>query len=229
MRVKSLGHAAIFSLMLVGGGCVIDSDGGTPPVMPGPDDGEPDPRADPPSTSRGHLAQPRTFTVAPGGSATFTAKRLLGEDIIKSVTLPVLGGDLVVQAQSDGRLVVHGMSLDFGDIYLDPDIVPPEGLDVMDIKLGLERWIADTRWSADLSSAEGSADSELKLDWALKATEGVLPLATQRIEAVPLTIDIVPAAGKLTATLAGTRAGAFFLWTGIIELSDLSFAVEATE
>jgi hypothetical protein len=229
MRVKSLGHAAIFSLLVLGGGCVIDSNGGTPPVKPGPEP-VPEPQPDPPSTSRGHLAQPRTFTVKPGGTATLTAKRFLGDDIVETTTLPILGGELVVQAQADGRLTVHTMSLDFGNIRLSAEIVPPNGLDLMDIKVSLERWVAETRWSSDLASAEGSAETELQLDWALQAAEGVLPLAPQRIEKVPLTLDIVPASdGKLTATVAATRAGSFFIWTGIIELTDLTLAVEATE
>ena len=231
MRVKSIGHAATLSLVAVvggvSGGCVIDGDGVPPAIRP---DAAVAPEPVAPSTTRGHLVRARTFVVKEGGTASLVAKRLLGEDLVVPSTLPILDGELVVQAQSDGRLVLHALSLGFGDIHLEPEAVPPDGIDLMDIGVSMERCVADTRWSSDGDSASAGVDAALLLDWSLHSPAGVLPLSPHRIEDVPVTVDLVPGAGgSLTATVRAARSGVFFHWTGMIELADLELVVEAVE
>ncbi len=231
MRAKYIGTTGVLSLFVLsfaGSGCVID-DGSSPPTEPNPGD-VPTLVAPPDSSStRAQLQRPRTFAVQPGGTAAVTAHRAWGGDIVESASLPVLGGTLEVQALPDGRIEVVAMALQFGDIHLSSTSVPPDGLDLTQVSVSLDGLVADARWTGDASAA-ASARSELLLDWSLRADGSVLPMATQHIDDVPLTIEIAPAAGGgLTVALHATRSGVFWEWTGLLDLSDLRLDVQAAE
>jgi hypothetical protein len=211
-------------------GCVIDSGGGTPPVVPSP---EPTGLVPSPedSSTRGLLARPRTLSVLPGGRAHLTATRLWGDDYVVESEIPFLGGEIAVQAQPDGRITVVAAELMVGDVHLSALSVPPAGLELTGVVIRLPYITADAKWTEDGSGAAASARTELLLDWALLSRPGEIhPMATQHIRDVPFSLEVVTAKdGTLHAALHASREGIFFTWTGLFELADLTIDLEAVE
>jgi hypothetical protein len=232
MYVKTLGTIAILALGSLTTGCVLDGfdDAGSPAPPPGPSFAPP--QQGNPATIRGYLVTPRVFTVSEGGSAHLTARRLLGPDLEESDTLPILDGKLTVHVRPDGRLVVDALSLSLGDIQLSEQSVPPHGITLRDVKVGLQNEAPpECLWASDESSAAARGSVRLLLDWSLVGADGeIIPLAQQRIDGVPMELEIVrDAQGKLVAVLSAAREGVFLRWTGYMELADLRLELEATQ
>jgi hypothetical protein len=230
MRVPSVRHIVMFFMSALVGGCVIESNGGTPAANPDPV--TPGVIAEPDNaTTRGHLAHARTLVVQPGGQARLTATRLWGEDYVVDAVVPFQGGKISVQAQPDGRITIVSAELSVGDIHMSNESVPPNGLDLTQIFLRLPYVTADATWTADGSAALAKTQAELVLDWSLESKPGEIhPMATQHIREVPITLDVVADNdGRLVASLSATRPGIFFTWTGLFALSDLELTVDALE
>jgi hypothetical protein len=215
---------------LVGGiaGCT-DSPVPQGPVPPGQTTPTPAPSD---GSARGYLSEPRTFAITPSSSAQVTAHRTYLSEMEETATLPLLGGDVTVQARSDGMLAITAMTLDLGNISLSATTVPPDGLNLMGVTLSLKaRADAVADWTADGTAASATGRTDLLLDWSLEAAAGAVePLATQRIADVPLDISVVGGAnGRLTLTVHATRDGVFWQWSGLLELSDLKLDLDAIQ
>lgn len=229
MSHTKLIHAALFSLgaLLWLGACGLPSDDevDTPSTETGPGL-VPDPTI---ATTRARLRTSRTLAVSTASRAEVTARRLLGDDLVETATLAVRGGSLALRALPDGRLAVEALDVDLGDVRLSAATLPPDGLALTAIHVRLRPQAMAARWSDGAVTA--TADGELLLDWSLAQQPGeVVPMATQHIAAVPLTVDVARGpGGRLAATLRATRPGTFFDWAGLLELGELVLTVEAAE
>ncbi len=226
-RLRSIG---VLLVAVMGNACVLNDVGGQGSAPPATVIGPTEPAQ--PNTTRGVLGTPRTFKVKAGGSADVTARRTLGPDLEESAGLPILDGALVVHVRDDGRLIVDSLELSLGDIHLSAATVPPAGLDLMGVKLRLANEMpSEVRWSENDTAAVASGNVRLLLDWSLKGQGGqVVPLATLRIEPVPIELDIQRTVdGDLTAMLHAEREGVFWAWTGYLELADLRLDLEAAQ
>jgi hypothetical protein len=182
------------------------------------------------NTTRGYLAQPRTFRIMPSSMAQVTARRAYLDELIETAMLPLQGGDVTVLAQPDGTLAITGMTLELGDITLSAATVPPDGLNLMGVKLSLKTTTAAAAdWSSDDDTANATARTDFLLDWSVEATTGSIePLATQRITGVPIELALVEGHdGKLSLSLHGARDGVFWQWSGLLELADLKLDLDA--
>jgi hypothetical protein len=182
-------------------------------------------------TTRGYLASPRTFDLMTGGIADVTAMRTYDGDITETTSLSIRGGSLTVHTVADGRVLIDELKIDLGNYHLSATSVPPDGLDLMNVQVSLTNTMpSETRWTADGYASVITGKVSLMLDWSLlSATTGQLvPLATQRIDDVPLELDIVPQHdGTLRASVHASRDGVFWGWTGLLELADLRLDVQA--
>lgn len=181
-----------------------------------------------PTTARAYLTRPYTFRVAHTSTAEVTAKRLYLAAAEETTTLPMVGGEVTVQAQPGGHLVLTAMRLDLGDIRLAPESVPPNGLELKAVSLRLRaQTSADIEWASD-DTANASTETDLVLDWSLVGVAGTaVPLASQAITHVPfeITIDTRPG-GALWLNVHAERGGIFWEWLGL-QLSDLRINLEA--
>lgn len=184
-----------------------------------------------PSTTRAYLGSPRKLRIMSGGHAGVTGRRTVGDDVEEKAELPIAGGELTMHARPDGQLVVDGLTLSLGDFHLSARSVPPDGLDLTGVTVSLRNEApSDVRWTQDGSAAEATGDVRMLLDWSMRGIDGaILPLATQRIEAVPIDLNIITQRnGKLAVLMHADRDGVFWAWTGF-ELADLRLDVEAAE
>jgi hypothetical protein len=229
MRAEGLKILALLTVTTVLPGCVLNAGGDAPPPPPAPGFVAP-PAADP-ATMRGYLGRPRTFAVKEGGRVDVTARRILGPDIVETATLPILAGELTVHVRPDGRLVVDELTIWLGKVELSPASVPPNGLTLVDVVASLRNEAPPhVTWAADGSAAAARGNVRVLLDWSILGVGGeVIPLSQQRIEPVPMEIDLLREGGELTAVIHAERPGVFLPWAGYMELSDLRIEIEAVE
>ena len=226
MRCQIVGIVVVVALLGTVAGCMDSAVGSAAPQGPTRSPSVP-PAA---STARGYLAEPRSFTIMPSSMAQVTARRMYLDQAEETAMLPLVGGEVTVQARAGGMLALTAMTLELGDIKLSSTSVPPTGLTLMAVKLSLKSQAdASAEWSADDDAANASARTDLLLDWSIEAQQGsVEPLATQRISNVPLDLAVVEASGgRLTLSLHGGRDGVFWQWSGLMELADLKLDLEA--
>jgi hypothetical protein len=229
MRVQAFGIVGFVSLLGSGLGC---SDPATAPGPVPPGQTNPPPAQTPAANARAALAKPCSFAIMPSSRAQVTAVRDYLGTLADTATLPLLGGEVTVAARADGTLAVTEMTLDLGNITLAPTTLPPDGLSLMGVKLSLRSEIdATADWRSDDDAANASVMTDLLLDWSVEAPGGsIQPLATQRISGVPLDLALVAdATGRLTLSVHATRDGVFWTWSGLLELSDLQFDLDALD
>lgn len=221
-----LRRAVLCSLIALGG-CVLSSSSDGAPEEPGLIA----PPSPPPSatTTRGKLERGRTLRILPGSEAEVTATRLWGDELVETATLPIAGGELTVRSLADGRLALDALRLVIGDVQLSAASVPPSGLELTGVQVSVAPLVVPARWSGE-EGAAASGTVELLLDWSLsQKPAGSVPMATQHIAAVPLTVDVASEGGRVVAILRAARRGTFFTWGGLMELGDLAVTVEAAE
>lgn len=176
------------------------------------------------------LGEPQRVTMVNTSTISVTAKRTYNGDLVETVTLPITLGDLSLSVYPDGTLAMDGLSAGFSDVVLSPQAVPPNGLHLTDIKLGLQQE-ADpvTTWGSDANSARAAGTADLVLDWSLVTTNGtVVPLAPQKLAEVPLSLDVKLGANYHVETaLQAKKDGVFFDWSGMFQLADLKVDISA--
>jgi hypothetical protein len=229
MRIQAIEIIGFVSLVAVGGGCT-ESATGQGPQPPGQTNPPPPVQVEPTAdTTRAYLAKPRTFHVMPTSMAQVTAKRVYLDQLEETAMLPLVGGDVTVAAQTDGTLALMSMSLDLGNVTLSAASVPPDGLNLTDVRLSLKSAAAAAAdWTADGQSANASGTTDFLLDWSIEAEAGSIePLATQRITGVPLELAVVEDHGRLSLSVHANRDGVFWQWSGLLELADLKLDLDA--
>jgi hypothetical protein len=221
--MRTLGIGIVASLVLLAGAGCAEDDGGMAP--------EPMPPTTPPSTVRQALAAGVTLDLqTPGSDVAFDLRRTYNAGELVPVNVGVLGGSLTLRAAADGSLAVEGLAMDIDDMVTSPETLPPEGLHLTALHLGLLGFTAgNTTWTGD-GEARLEAALETQLDWALLAQDGrALPLAPQK-PPLPFTLQIRrDAAGALVAEAGATSHGVFWTWAGAVELSDLVVNLRASD
>jgi hypothetical protein len=181
----------------------------------------------PAATTRAYLAQPRTFNVAASSTVSVTAA---GGGSDNSASLALTGGTITLQANEDGMIAIVSLDVHVGDINLPVSASLPDGLDLMGVQLSLASE-ADVKadWSGDASAMNAQAQTDLFLDWELRAKQGqVVPLATQRITNVPFDLAVTPTkTGAPSLDFHANRDGVFFNWSDLLSLADLKLDLEA--
>jgi hypothetical protein len=215
VRVKDL----ILSLgLVVVAGCAVDGSGsGSVPPTPSPSGND--------VSMRQYLVRPRDVDLGTSSTFQLTAERLYNGDDTDTTTLQLTSGTVTLSTLGDGSIVVDKLVASLGDITLSPSAMPPDGLHLTNIKVTLQQEsYTETSWTSDGTAAAASGSIDLDLDWSLVATDGsVLPLATQHITGIPLSLSVSSdASGKITLSAKAAQAGVFYEWSGIVRLSNLN-------
>ena len=153
----------------------------------------------------------------------------MGDDSVRSRLL-MLQGATSLKAESDGSVVVEDITIRVDDVVLHHELLPPEGIRLMDIEAHL---VADmearTTWNGS-NSFEAETVGALVVEWAIMNDEGQpAPLAPQMLDGIPFRLQVDrDGYGDVDVTLMGTVPGKFWQWADYIELSDLDFALAGT-
>ena len=171
---------------------------------------------------------PRTFRVHGDSTADVTAASVEG-GVTATVSLPMSSGSLTVQARDDGTLAVTALELDLGHVAIGPESFPPDGLDLEGLALTLGSDVdAAADWSGDASAMNGSATTELLLDWSVATAGATLPLATEHIARVVVALAVSRADdGTVVLDVQASRDGVFWTWADLIDLADLRVSLKA--
>ena len=150
----------------------------------------------------------------------------MGDERVRT-HLVMLAGATTLRAEGDGTLVLSDLSVAVDDVILHHDLLPPEGLHLMNIEARLDADMpARTTWvNEDELHAETHGD--LVIDWAVMNAQGEpAPLAPQPVRAVPFEIQVErDEKAEIETTLSGRMEGTFWSWADYIELSDLEFSL----
>lgn len=144
----------------------------------------------------------------------------------------VTGGVAVLRTTVDGWLLVEELDVQLADVVIPPGAIGPDAVTLTDVGLHLGTQLAaEPYWAGDGDGAWGSGDADLLLDWSMVTSQGnVYPLATQKLGDADFTVAVTRRDdGSLSAEIATAIPGEVHRLTGLVTLSDLSIAVDATQ
>jgi hypothetical protein len=187
-----------------------------------------------PATTRDRLVtEARSLDVlAEDAAVTVSATRHTSTVETGEIDLAILGGRIELSADDRGDVVIDALQIQVDDVVLSAEELPPHGITLTDISLTLAApATGETTWQSDGDFGTAEVTMDLDLDWALLGNDGAhLPLGIKHITGVAVTFDVASdAEGRVVLTLHAARAGQFWDWAGIVELSDLSLALTSIE
>jgi len=188
----------------------------------------PEPAATAPNV-RARLAAPTRLLLAPGSTGSIVAKQWTqGGWQSGTLALQLADGDVTAVANSDGQLALTELRIDLAPIAI-PDSVfgKPAQLQDVQLALAMQPPMASAQWS-DANDATATATVQLDLSWAIFIDGAATPLGTQHLAALPLAIALGGDGSNVHATLQATAAGEVWSWAGLLELDDLSLALDAS-
>jgi hypothetical protein len=153
----------------------------------------------------------------------------MGDESIRS-RLVMLQGATSLRADRDGSVVIEDISLGVDDVVLYHELLPPEGLRLMNIQAHLDGDMETrTTWTGD-NELRAETVGTLVVTWAIMNHEGQpAPLAAQPLEGIPFSLLVDrDSNGDVDVTLTGAVPGSFWTWADYIELSDLDFSLAGT-
>lgn len=173
-----------------------------------------------------------TIEIAPstadGGSFAVTRATALRAGASAEVALPILGGLADLRATRDGLLVLESLEVELADALIPPELFPPSGLQLTDLRLVLE---GPAVFTAEESPGRLTAIGvlDLRAEWAIGLGDGrSSALQPLRLEALPVSLDIVrDAHGALSLRMVAFRDGSFWRWAETFELTDLAVDLQS--
>lgn len=204
------GFGVMLSLCLVG--CTMQS-------------GDDDPVVPPQRTAWARLSHPHSFAIAstqPEGGSIARAKGIVNRDIpeVTDVDLNILGGDVTLWATPEGYLVVERLSVDFDDVEVGADVLPPDGVELTGMQARIDfPAVAYPDSTGDHVTAVVNLD--LFTDWAIRLDGQVYPMSPVRLDNVPVSIEVYQSGDQLKARFVALREGVFWSWADHFELSEL--------
>jgi hypothetical protein len=150
----------------------------------------------------------------------------MGDDRVHT-PLVMLRGAASLRVDEDGTLILSDLTVGVDDVILHHDLLPEEGLHLMNIVARLDaEQAARTTWVSD-DEIHAETEADLVIDWAVMNAEGdPAPLAPQPVRGVPLAIQVLrDDRGETEVTLTGRMDGTFWSWADYLSLSDLEFSL----
>jgi hypothetical protein len=210
-------RAAILTLVLVAA-CSEGSHGNVPP-------GEPNPS----SSLKDQLTQGSLTLELQPEFSRIDVMAQMGDLTVES-RLVMLQGATSLRADRDGRLIVEDLTISLDDVVLHHDLLPPEGVRLMNIQasLGADR-DARTTWSGE-NDVTAEATGELVVDCAIMNDQGQpAPLAPQALDGIPFAVQLERSYdGEIHVNVTGSMTGTFWSWADYLSLSDLDFQLASS-
>jgi hypothetical protein len=178
----------------------------------------------------GALQSPTQFSINDDGSLVEVVASSRRNDQAKPIQFTIVGGTVEVRAAEDGRVFMDGLSLELADVSVPADILPPDGLDVRELRVSLDHpVVAQATFSADGASASSDLPISITIDWSAEfGDEGsVYPLRSIHLEDMPLHAELALDGGAIRAQVSAARSGRFWDWAEMFDLSDLVLEIEA--
>lgn len=151
-------------------------------------------------------------------------------EIESELDLTVLSGHVLVQADSFGIVHVESLELQIADQRIHSEELA-EDLEIVDIAVGMDQGqdcdVND--WSEDRNHASSSMQTELGFDWSMKRDGVVTPLGGQSLRELPMELSLSSTTDGVHLDIAIDSEGTVWSWLGLVELSDVSFYLEASE
>jgi hypothetical protein len=150
----------------------------------------------------------------------------MGDDNVRT-QLVMLHGATSLSAEDDGTLVVDELIVAVDDVILHHDLLPENGLHLMNIEAHLDAGMAArTTWVSD-DELHAETTGDLVVEWAVMNPEGnPAKLAPQPVRGIPFDIQVVrDERAEIETTLAGRMDGVFWSWADYVSLSDLAFSL----
>ena len=186
------------------------------------DDAAPDP-----SSVRDRLATgPASLAVAPTPAAGHITvrRRMVDGWQASTVDLDIVEGDLALSADGDGGLTVEQLDLALGPYELD---LGPGTVELVDIRARLVAPVrTEVAWT-DANAATATLPAALHVSWSIAIDGHVSPLSDLWPPAMPLAIELAGDATRVDARVELAGEGALWSWAELVELADLSLAIDA--
>ena len=150
----------------------------------------------------------------------------MGDEQVRT-QLVMLRGTTAMRAEDDGTVVISDLSVAVDDVILHHELLPDEGLHLMNIEARLDADMpARTTWVSD-DELHGETRGDLVIDWAVLTADGnAARLAPQPVRAVPFAVQVLrDDRAEIEASLIGRMEGTFWSWADYLELSDLEFSL----
>jgi hypothetical protein len=142
------------------------------------------------------------------------------------LTLPI--GDLSLRLRTGERAQLEQLDVPLGDVSVSADTLPPNGLQLRDLRLSLAQPVRAEVVHAQPDALELKAMAPLELAWSLVLADGSLyPLGRVRTEPLALDLAVVRSADGIHTTLSAHCPGTCWSLDGIANLRDGDLYLEA--
>jgi hypothetical protein len=180
----------------------------------------------PPSSVRERLESPTRLLIAPGRSAgTILAKRWSSTGWQSAlVALRVSSGELVATTAPDGAIVVTDFGVAFEPIEL--PLSTHAELSQVRLDLAASPPEATTTWQGD-EAATATTRFALELAWSLEVEGSSVPLGSQPLAPVGVTLDVGRDGASVEAVIAVTGSGPIWTWADLVALAELDLSLAA--
>ena len=139
--------------------------------------------------------------------------------------LAVTAGNIRVRSEG-GNLFVEELELHIEDIDVASDLTGPNGWHATDLKLTLA---SELRLNAESDDSWSSAKLELELSWNAVVSNGTAPLATQKLQKMPIEARLERSDdGDLKLQLTVDGEGMLWNFGDMIELNRVEIDLMAT-
>lgn len=180
------------------------------------------------------LRVPATLGVIPSlpdatGSFARATIRATSDNFESEAILPIVGGHIEVQALESDLLVINDVAVDFIEVPIGAEVLPPRGLTLTGIALRLS---APTAVEASHTGARVSAIAtfDLVADWSVDlGDDTVHALRSIPLRDMPFSIDLErDAFGNVRGRLVALGDGVFWSWADQFSMADLTLDLSVT-
>lgn len=142
------------------------------------------------------------------------------------LSLPI--GDFSLRLRTGERAQIEQLDVPLGDIAVSADTLPPNGLELRDLRLRLAQPVRAEVVHAQPDALELRAVAPLELGWSLVLSDGSLyPLGRVRTAPLALDVTVVRTAAGTHTTLTAHCPGICWSLDGIASLRDGDVYLEA--
>jgi len=178
-----------------------------------------------PSVARILLSRPQHFALDPGGGVVrFYASLDRGDHVeYGRVVLDLTAGEMTLEADPDGVLVVGELELEVADASygVGNPLVPDVHLTDIRIRVAEPAVRLATEWESGGRVGYGGITADWILSWSIDSHGQVYPLGDQRLADLTFWVTAYGDASDLRFDLAGWNGGTVWSWADIIVFEDL--------
>jgi len=179
------------------------------------------------ATLRSRLEKPTTLVIDSAASLVAATAHTDQDGDAMPIEFSIVDGRVDLIAQPSGEIVVHEFELDLGDVTVSADFLPPNGLELRELKVRMDYpVVAEPEWSEDGTAASGDVMMSITADWSAVFNDNVYSLRSIVLPELLVHAHLALSGNTVLAQVSAVKSGTFWNWAGKFQMSDLVVEVD---